>query len=167
MFPLRRPTTEEVCVEYSVRHTRIEVLASPCSRAFADFCSQYGIVHTLSTPNHPQANGEVERLNRSICETLAKLASSDQRDRDEYLGTVQFAHNTAHHTSISDIPCLKELPRTLLDVPAAVVVPTFPSDSVSPSSYADAAADVLPHLHEHAGQNSRSSFLRGTSTSIQ
>ena len=71
----------------------------------------------------------MERLNRSIGETLAKLLSSYQRDWDEYLGAVQFAHDTAHHTSISDIPyrvVFKELPRTLLDVAAAVVVPIFP-----------------------------------------
>ena len=68
----------------------------------------------------------VERLNRSIGETLAKLVSSHQRDWDEYLGAVRFTHNTAHHTSISDIPyrvVFKELPRTLLDVSAAAVVP--------------------------------------------
>ena len=114
----------------------------------------------MSTPYHPQANGAVERLNRSIGEALAKLVSGHQRDWDEYLGAVQFAHNAAHHTSISDIPYrvdFKELPRTLLDVAAAAVVPTVPSDSVSPSSYADAAADVLPHLYEQVNIHDRRS----------
>ena len=73
MCPLRRPTTEEVCVEVRRWNTRYGIPVTvhsdrgSCftSRAFADFCSQYGTVHTLSTSYHPQANCAVERLNRS------------------------------------------------------------------------------------------------------
>lgn len=40
------------------------------SSEFHDFCTQFGIEHRKTTPYWPQANGEVERLNRSIGKRL-------------------------------------------------------------------------------------------------
>ena len=80
--------TEEVCVEirrwitlYGISVTVHSDRGFP--RAFAGFlepCSTALFIHALSTPYHPQANGEVKRSNRSIGETLAKFVSSHQRD---------------------------------------------------------------------------------------
>ena len=34
---------------------------------------KFEIKHNFSTPYHPQINGLVERFNRTLCESLAKL----------------------------------------------------------------------------------------------
>lgn len=40
-------------------------------RAFYNFCLQRGIKHTLNSTRHPQANGQVERANRTIVPLLS------------------------------------------------------------------------------------------------
>ena len=47
---------------------------------FEEFCCNYGIMHTMSTPYHPQGNGAVERLNHSLAESLSKLVANNQGD---------------------------------------------------------------------------------------
>ena len=49
------------------------------SSQFRDFCTRFGIKHTPSTPAHRQANGAVERLNRTMSEALIKVVNEYQR----------------------------------------------------------------------------------------
>ena len=50
------------------------------STTFNELCAKYGIQHTVSSAYNPQANGSVERLNRSIGTTLAKVVHHSQTD---------------------------------------------------------------------------------------
>lgn len=38
---------------------------------FADLCEKHGIRHTLNSSRHPQANGLVERMNRTLIPAMA------------------------------------------------------------------------------------------------
>ena len=52
---------------------------------------KFEIKHHFSIPYHPQTNGLVERFNRTLCESLAKL--SEQPDNwDFYIAPVLFAY---------------------------------------------------------------------------
>ena len=55
-----------------------------------------GINHRLSTPYHPETNGLVERFNRTLCESLAKLGGQDW---DRNIPSVLFAYRTKKHKS--------------------------------------------------------------------
>ncbi len=47
------------------------------SGVFAAFCSKYGIKHNVTTAFHPQANGLVERLHRTLKQALRALENPD------------------------------------------------------------------------------------------
>lgn len=61
------------------------------SKAFQDYCQHNGIRHTLNSSRHPQANGQVERINRTLLPMLAIQAQDqklwDQKTRDNILKT--------------------------------------------------------------------------------
>lgn len=41
------------------------------SGEFEEFCTCHGVLHTLNSPRHPQANGMVERVNRTVVPVIA------------------------------------------------------------------------------------------------
>jgi hypothetical protein len=58
-----------------------------------ELCERFRIKHKLSSPYHPQTNGLVERFNRTLCESLAKI--SEKEDQwDEHVEEVLFAYRT-------------------------------------------------------------------------
>lgn len=70
------------------------------SSAFKDFCDNHGIKHVLNAVACPRANGQVERYNRTILNSLAKhIDGNDERNWDAFLGKIQLGINNAINSS--------------------------------------------------------------------
>lgn len=69
---------------------------------FKSLCEQYSIQIELAQPYQHNTNGLVERLNRTIEESLSHYVSSTKDNWDEKLSGVQFALNTSYSRSNDD-----------------------------------------------------------------
>ena len=65
---------------------------------------KFQVKHLLSTPYHPQTNGLVERLNRTLGETLSRTAMNHLDEWDKYIAPVLFAYRTSKHSTTRVTP---------------------------------------------------------------
>ena len=77
-----------------------EFVAKICKKFYA-VC---GIKKLQTSGWHPQANGQVERLNKTLAAILAKTCAEDQRHWDEYLQTVIMEYNAMTHRVTGETP---------------------------------------------------------------
>ena len=69
-----------------------------------DICRIFMIEKTRTTPYHPQGNGQVERFNRVIADTLSKVCAEKPQEWDVYLSHNTFVYNTTVHRTIGATP---------------------------------------------------------------
>lgn len=84
-----------------------------------------GVQQKMSTAFHPQTDGQTERMNRLLEETLRHFVSFTQHDWDSQIQMVAFAINNAHNISIGHTPFFlnkglhPRLPCGICDLPSA------------------------------------------------
>ena len=59
---------------------------------------------TRTTPYHPQGDGQMQRLNKSIVKILCKLIEKQQRDGAAYVPKTLLAYNSSVHDSTGYMP---------------------------------------------------------------
>ncbi len=67
-------------------------------------CSLVGARQAMSTPYHPQTDGQTERVNRVLEDMLRHYVSPVQDDWDQHLACAEFAINNADHRSTGASP---------------------------------------------------------------
>lgn len=87
--------------------TRIITDRGTCftARRFEEFCERHGIRHTLNSPRHPQANGQVERLNAALVPAIqSNLVEENGRRWDKNLRKIQNDLNEMTNASTDKSP---------------------------------------------------------------
>lgn len=91
-----------------------------------------GIQHALTTPYHPQANGQLERSHSTLNDQLRMLVDSEQRDWDEFLPYVQHSMNTLVNAATGYSPHFLMFGRDLVEpidiLMSAPLQPEIPVD---------------------------------------
>ena len=82
------------------------------SDEFETFLSEYGVEHKRSPTLWPQANGEVERQNRTLLKAL-KIAHAEGKNWREELNKTLFAYRTTPHSSTGVTPAFLMFGREL------------------------------------------------------
>lgn len=113
LYPVISTSTKEViaCLkkyfEYYGRPRRIISDQGTCftSIEFSDFMVKNNIQHVKVAAGSPQANGQVERVNRTMKAMLGKLSEPiDHSDWVKVLPRVEFALNNSKHSSTKFTP---------------------------------------------------------------
>ena len=78
--------------------------ANLTSNLMAAVCKHLGIAQKRTSAYHPQGNGQVERLDRTLESMLAKVVSEHQTDWDYHLPQLLFAYRTAIHDTTGFTP---------------------------------------------------------------
>uniref|UniRef100_T1JDG8 Integrase catalytic domain-containing protein n=1 Tax=Strigamia maritima TaxID=126957 RepID=T1JDG8_STRMM len=93
---------------------------------FADLCAELGVHHVLTSTENLRANGQVERMNRTIISMLAGLTQKeDGSDWSKYLEQVKTALNSRMSQTTRRTPMevlYRFQPRTILELPLAATV---------------------------------------------
>ena len=74
------------------------------SELMQDNCRTFMIAKMRTTPYHPQGNGQIERFNRVIADTLSNYCSQKPQEWDVYLPFITFVYNTPVHRTIGATP---------------------------------------------------------------
>ena len=139
-WPEARPTTDQTSLTAAsflydhifTRHGAPKELLSDRGRTFLnqtldELCTQWKVQQTFASTYHPQTNGLVERFNKTLAETLAKLCIRRPTDWDEMVPAALFAYRTAKHETTRQTPFFMVYGREAT-YPSETIVMTYPSE---------------------------------------
>ena len=153
--------------EIVCRHGVPQVILSDNGKNFASeivkiLCEKFLIKHTFSSPYHPQTNGMVERLNRTLCNSLAKVKEKDE-DWDIHLPAVLFAYRTKRHATTGYTPFQLTYGRQA-KMPIETIIPVENIEADTEITLEDSILhrafeliDELPYQHNEARKNTEKS----------
>ena len=105
---IAKVTVEFIYKEIICRHGTPKIILTDRGTHFNNqlvngLCEKFEIKHKLSSPYHSQTNGLVERFNRTLCESLAKV-SEKENQWNEHIGSVLFGYRTIKQRTTKHTP---------------------------------------------------------------
>ena len=156
-FPVRNTSAvtlaKRVMDEYICRFGCFEGLhsdqgANVDGAVFKGLCDLIEAAKTRTTPYHPQGDGQVERLNKSLVKILSKLISDHRRDWADFVPKAVLAYNTSVHESTGFTPYRLMFGReAILPLDALLRLETTPSQG-SARTYPDYVVEQKQQLEE-------------------
>jgi Integrase core domain len=111
-YPIKNEKVETVTRAlldgWTLRYGPPEKLLSDRGKVFVGnvldhMCKMMGIKKVFTSSYHPQTDGFVERLNRTLCKDLASFITSEE-DWDEHVAMACFRYNTSVHEATGMSP---------------------------------------------------------------
>ena len=123
------------------------------SNVFKEMCALLGIKKTRTTPLHPQSDGMIERMNRTLEAQLSKFVDDHHRDWDYYIPYLMMALHSATHKSTKCTPTMMQLGRELC-LPIDLLLGR-PEEPTPMHSYTEKVQQSLEQVHLFARENLR------------
>ncbi|KAG5891945.1 hypothetical protein JTB14_002221 [Gonioctena quinquepunctata] len=125
------------------------------SNLFQEICLLLNIRKTRTTALHPQSDGMVERMNRTINRHLSKVVSDHQRDWDQYLHLFLMAYRSAVHESTGQTPASIIMGRKLR-LPCDLKFGIPPGQDTAGEDYVSKLRQRMDDIHERVRLNIQS-----------
>lgn len=129
------------------------------SRVFQEVCELFNIKKTRTTPLHPQSNGLVERMNRTILQHLSMFVSDQQDDWDSIVPLFLYAYRTSAHEVTGYTPATMLFGHDLR-MPCDLALPRASEPTTNPASYVGELRTNLERVHAFARQRLASGLDR-------
>ncbi|VEN45007.1 unnamed protein product [Callosobruchus maculatus] len=129
------------------------------SALFQNVCETLGIRKTRTTALHPQSDGMVERINRTVNRYLAKVVSDHQRDWDSWLHLFLLAYRSAVHETTGETPASIVFGREHR-LPCDLMFSCKPGDDVAGEDYNANLRRRMDEAHEKVRHNIRTASDR-------
>ena len=122
------------------------------SKLFMDMCEILDIKKVTTSIARPQANGSVERFNRTLASMLTMYCSKNQNQWDRYLQQVMMAYRASKHAATGLSPNMMTFGREI-NLPMTAVIGRPPQEDVSVEQHIESIQQKLVEAHEQARQS--------------
>lgn len=129
------------------------------SQLFQEMCKLFAMEKTRTTPYHPESDGMVERMNRTVQDMLAKYVADHQRDWDMHLPLVMMAYRSSVHGSSQYTPYYLMFGQDVR-LPVDVMFGRPPNHQEEVSEYVRRLRETLEEAHEHAREHLKAAQRR-------
>ena len=120
------------------------------SKLMKEICRLLEIKQTRTSPYHPQSDGLVERLNRTLLDMLSKICAENPSTWDHHLPYVMCAYRATQHSSTGCSPNLLMLGREIV-LPVDLVFGIRQNETISdcPVQYVEWLKEAMTENFEH------------------
>ncbi|POS82770.1 hypothetical protein EPUL_005785, partial [Erysiphe pulchra] len=122
------------------------------SALFSRMCQTLGIRKTRTTALHPQSDGMVERMNRTMGKYLAKVVSEHQRDWDQYLHLFLLAYRSSINETTGQTPANVIFGREVR-LPCDLQFGIRPNEDIAGEDYVATLRRRMDDIHERVRTN--------------
>ena len=124
------------------------------AKVFQEMCTYLQIEKTRTTSLRPQANGSVERFNKTLVNMLSMYCQRDQTKWDEYLQQVMMAYRASVNSSTGKTPNMMVFGReVVLPMQAVIGKPGGDEEAIDPCDYLSKVQTGIQKAHDVARAN--------------